>query len=90
MVIADYLREKWVTPLQEKRREEAREKGRVEGREEGRVEGREEGRVEGREKGIDEANNRWRAWNRRRLEAKARGQPFHEPVPYSDQPQSPT
>ena len=74
MVIADYLREKWVTPLQEKRREEAREKG----------------RVEGREKGIDEANNRWRAWNRRRLEAKARGQPFHEPVPYSDQPQSPT
>ena len=78
MVIADYLREKWVTPLQEKRREEAREKG--------RVEGREEGRVEGREKGIDEANNRWRAWNRRREEAEARGEPFHEPVPYSDQP----
>ena len=70
MVIADYLREKWVTPLQEKRREEAREKG----------------RVEGREKGIDEANNRWRAWNRRRQQAEARGEPFHEPVPYSDQP----
>ena len=86
MVIADYLREKWVTPLQEKRREEAREKGRVEGREKGRVEGREEGRVEGREKGIDEANNRWRAWNRRRQQAETCGQPFHEPVPYSDQP----
>ena len=70
MVIADYLREKWVTPLQEKHREEAREKG----------------RVEGREKGIDEANNRWRAWNRRRQQAETRGQPFNEPVPYSDQP----
>ena len=60
MVIADYLREKWVTPLQEKHREE------------------------GRDKGIDEANDRWLAWNRRRLEAEARGEPFHEPVPYSD------
>ena len=60
MVIADYLREKLVTPLQEKHREEGREEGR------------------------DEANDRWRAWNRRRQEAEARGVPFHEPVPYSD------
>ena len=84
MVIADYLREKWVTPLQEKHREEGREKGRVEGHVEGRVEGREEGLEEGRDKGIDEANDRWLAWNRRRLEAEARGEPFHEPLPYSD------
>ena len=62
MVIADYLREKLVTPLQEKRREEGRDEGR------------------------DEANDRWRAWNRRRLEAEARGEPFHEPVPYTDNP----
>ena len=68
MVIADYLREKLVTPLQEKHREEGRVDGRVEGREEGR----------------DEANDRWRAWLRRRQEAEARGEPFHEPVPYSD------
>ena len=41
---------------------------------------REEGRVEGRE----ESNSNWRAWNNRRREAEARGEPFNEPEPYGD------
>ena len=41
---------------------------------------REEGRVEGRE----ESNSNWRAWNNRRREAAARGEPFNEPEPYGD------
>ena len=31
------------------------------------------------------ANQRWEAWNRRRLEAEANGQPFDEPAPSSKQ-----
>ena len=38
---------------------------------------REEGRVEGREQGREEG----RAWNNRRREAEARGEPFNEPEP---------
>ena len=78
MVIADWMREKLVTPLQEKRREEGRAKGREEGRAEGRVIGRAEG--------IAEVNARWRAWLRRLRDAEARGEPFDEPEPYSDTP----
>lgn len=70
MVIADWLRTKLVEPLQDSLREE------------GRVKGREEGRVEGREEGRKESNSNWRAWNNRRREAEARGEPFNEPEPY--------
>lgn len=38
---------------------------------------RERRRAEGR----DEANSAWRAWNARRLEAEAQGEPFTEPFP---------
>ena len=42
---------------------------------------REQRRAEGRA----EADKAWRAWNKRRLEAEARGEPFTEPPPkYSD------
>ena len=41
-------------------------------REEGRTEGRDEGRAEGRESLAAEIES----WNRRRLEAERRGQPF--------------
>ena len=57
------------------------EKHRDEGRVEGRVEGRAEGRVEGRVKGRAETNAEWGAWNRRRIDAEARGLPFDEPPP---------
>ena len=50
-------------------------------RDEGRVEGRAEGRVEGRVKGRAETNAEWGAWNRRRIDAEARGLPFDEPPP---------
>ena len=39
------------------------------------------GREEGREEGIAAANAAWRAWNDRRLEAEAKGEPFTEPPP---------
>ena len=46
-------------------------------REEGREQGLEEGREEGREALASEIE----AWNRRRLEAERRGEPFDEPPP---------
>ncbi len=50
-------------------------------RHETREKGRAEGREEGREEGIATANAAWRAWNRRRLDAEAKGEPFDEPPP---------
>ena len=64
MVIADWLREKYVTPLK-KQREAERERQRAAGR--------------------AEVNRVWREWNRRRMEAEARGEEFNEPEPYSDE-----
>ena len=77
----------------ERQRERLREEGRTEGRDEGRTEGRDEGRAEGRNEGRAEGRDEGRAegreslaaeiesWNRRRLEAERRGQPFDEPPP---------
>ena len=46
-----------------------------------RQEGREQGREEGREAGRTETNARWDAWNQRRMQAEANGEPFTEPPP---------
>ena len=70
-------------------REEGRAEGKVEGREEGLVEGRVEGLAEGRVEGLSEGRvegqaaerARWVEWDRRRMEAVAKGQPFDEPPP---------
>ena len=43
--------------------------------------GREEGKVEGRAEGQAAERARWVDWNRRRMEAAAKGQPFDEPSP---------
>ena len=43
--------------------------------------GLQEGRAEGREEGRGETQQRWQEWNRRRLEAEARGERFEEPPP---------
>ena len=51
------------------------------GREVGRVEGKVEGLVEGRAEGQAAERARWVDWNRRRMEAAAKGQPFDEPPP---------
>ena len=61
--------------------ERQREKLREEGRKEGLEEGREEGRNEGLEVGREALAAEIEAWNRRRLEAERRGEPFHEPPP---------
>ena len=45
---------------------------------------RDEGRAQGRAAERVEVNKHWRAWNRRRREAEARGESFDEPEPYSD------
>ena len=46
---------------------------------------RNEGRAQGRVAERVEVNKHWRAWNRRRREAEARGESFDEPEPYSDE-----
>ena len=60
---------------------EGRNEGRTEGFTEGRNEGRDEGFTEGRNEGRNEVQQQWRAWNTRRLDAEAKGQPFDEPPP---------
>lgn len=40
-------------------------------------------RRQAREPGRQEANQLWLAWNRRRMAAEERGEPFHEPPPVS-------
>ena len=57
----------------EKQREKLREEGRAQGREEGIEEGREQGRMD--------LAAKVEAWNARRLDAEARGEPFDEPPP---------
>jgi hypothetical protein len=44
----------------------------------------EEGRAEGRLEGREENQVLWETWNRRRLEAEARGEAFNEPPPTRD------
>ena len=73
MVIADWLRAKYVTPLQEQRKAE---------RERRRAEEYAEGFAEDRLEGIAEVDRVWREWNRRRVEASECGDPFDEPEPY--------
>ena len=76
MVTYDYLMNKYVRPLQERQRAEGREQGLAEGRAEGLLEGRAEAEAEFRRL-VGE-------WNRRRLAAAARNEPFDEPHPLLD------
>ena len=65
MVVASYFRDKFVIPQREKLREQGREQGHDQGRDQGR---REMAAI-------------WQEWNRRRLDAEARGENFGEPPP---------
>lgn len=47
----------------------------------GRAEGVKIGRAEGEEIGRAAAQAEWQEWNRRRMDAEARGRPFDEPPP---------
>ena len=40
-----------------------------------------QGKEEGRREGRQETQQRWEEWNRRRLDAEARGERFEEPPP---------
>ena len=77
MVTGEYLRQKLVEPLKEKQRAE----GRAEGLTEGIAEGIEKGIEKGREEGIEAERAAWEAWNRRRMDAESKGEPFDEPPP---------
>ena len=92
MVVADYITERWLNPLKERRRREAEQRqqqaheeglaeGHAEGLAEGLAEGHAVGRVEGRVEGQARIQAAWEAWNERRLAAEARGESFGEPPP---------
>ena len=44
-------------------------------------EGRQEGIEIGRLEGTDQERRAWEAWNERRLQAEANGEPFNDPPP---------
>ena len=69
MVTKRYLDRKFVEPVRERLREEGRQEARKQLREETIAIGRKQER------------QRWEAWNQRRLEAEAKGEPFDEPTP---------
>ena len=55
----------------------------------GKAEGITEGKAQGKAEGIVERDREWTAWNKRRLDAAAKGQPFEEPPPSSTPPAPP-
>ena len=63
--------------------------GIAEGKAEGKAEGIAEGKAEGIAEGIVKRDREWTAWNERRLDAAAKGQPFDEPPPSSTPPAPP-
>ena len=78
MVMADYVKNKFVKPIIEAHKAEGRAEGLAEGRAEGIAEGRAEGIAEG-EARVKESG---RAWYKRMLKAKENDEPFDEPPPF--------
>ena len=72
--------EMWMIRRRE-RRAEAVAENEARLRAEGRIEGIAEGEAKGRVEGVTETDALWRAWNGRRLDALASGEPFDEPPP---------
>ena len=68
MVLGGLL-EQWINNRRERQMREAT------------AESRAAGEVAGRVRGRAEINSLWRAWNERRLDAVAKGEPFDEPPP---------
>lgn len=50
--------------------------------EQAKTEGIAEGIAKGKAEGVAERDRQWAAWNNRRIEAEAKGEPFHEPPPH--------
>ena len=63
--------------------------GKAEGIAEGKAKGIAEGKAEGIAQGIVKRDREWTAWNERRLDAAAKGQPFDEPPPSNTPPAPP-
>ena len=63
--------------------DQAKAEGIAEGRAAGIAEGKAAGIAEGRAAGMAERDRQWAAWNQRRAEAAAKGEPFHEPPPHA-------
>ena len=84
MIIADYIRKRWVKPLEEKQRAEAAqmqaEAAKINAETEETLAKQ---RQEGRQEGQSQTQAQWQAWNQRRLDAEANNQPFNEPPPAS-------
>ena len=80
MVLAGIL-EEWVNRRRERRMAEAVAESEAKGRAEGIAEGIAEGETRGRVEGVTATDALWRAWNGRRLDALANGEPFDEPPP---------
>ena len=78
MVMADYVKNKFVKPIIEAHKAE----GRAEGRAEGIAEGIAEGRAEGIAEGEARVKENGRAWYARMLKAKENDEPFDEPPPF--------
>ena len=75
MVVADYITERWLNPLKERRRREAEE--RIE-----KIRAEAEQREQmARAEGAARNQAEWVAWNERRMAAEAAGETFAEPPP---------
>ena len=68
---------------------EGKAQGITEGKAQGIAEGKAQGKAEGKTEGIAERDREWTAWNERRLDAAAKGQPFEEPPPSTTPPTPP-
>ena len=73
MAIYQYITNRFTLPVIERHLAQGREQGIEEGRAEGREQGIEEGRAE--------TNQKWQAWNQRRMDAAANNLPFDDPPP---------
>ena len=80
MVLGGLL-EQWINNRRERQLREAVAEAVAEATVESRAEGKVEGEAVGRVRGRAEINALWRAWNERRLDALAKGEPFDEPPP---------
>ena len=80
MVLGGLL-EQWINERRERQLREAVEEAVTVAVTEATAEGRAAGIAEGRAEGRTEINDMWRAWNARRMDAVANGEPFDEPPP---------
>ena len=82
MVMADYVKNKFVKPIIEAHKAEGYAEGVAEGRAEGLAEGMADGRAEGIAEGEARVKESGREWYKRMLKAKENDEPFDEQPPF--------